>query len=173
MTRPALPTLWYHGRARTDADWQHDPAHPGLWLASRPGPAGWYAGDDGEILHAQLNVSALNPESPVLDLRDPATFTALIQQAGLTATGLRRAHTRGHLYLIGEGDVQNRLVEAAFQGRRALIMRDNTDDAGHLSLVVPTPDTLTLLGRRPSSHHRHRRRTVTPSHTTPTLRSAV
>lgn len=144
--RPCLERVWYHGRALHDPPWQHDAAHPGVWLASKPRAALWYAGEDGEVLQATLNADQLCPGTPLLDLRDPDTFRTLILAAGLAPTGLRRAHTSGHLYLIGEGDAQRRLVEQAFMQGRALVMRDSTAGVSHLSLVVPTPAALHLLG---------------------------
>lgn len=142
MSRPDPPRTWYHGRSLNDPPWQHDPAHPGVWLASRRNAARWYAGDDGQVLQVRLH-----PGTPTLDLRDPATFRRLVAAAGLTGTpGLRRAHNRGSLYMVHEGDAQNRLVAAAFAQGQGLIMRDNTAGVSHLSLVVPSAERLTLQG---------------------------
>ena len=133
-----LRPCWYHGKSVTDGLWQMDRAHPGVWLASTRVAASWYAGKDGVIVKAELRTR------DVLDLCDADTFNMLVHRAGLgqRLPQVRRAHTRGNLYLLEEGAIQNALVTAAFRTHVGVIMRDRTDRHSHLTLVVQGPEAL-------------------------------
>lgn len=94
------PTRWYHGSTRQDGSFEHDPAHPGVWLANTAQSASWYAWHP-ERAEYLLQVAICKPHR-LPDLRDPATLQRLCSVGGVPYHAARRHQRQGTLYLTDQ-----------------------------------------------------------------------